>query len=167
MMRVSRIGWTAYLIAITVLVLDQASKYWIMEILKLPEYGTQEVLWPLQFTRIWNRGVSFGLLQAGHDAVRWGMVAFNLGVALILINWVRKGQLRMLAAIGYGMLIGGAIGNAIDRAIFGAVIDFVDVTRLGFFPWIFNVADAGITVGVILFLLDTLRGESKAGAVGQ
>lgn len=167
MTRVSRIGWTAYLIAIVVLALDQASKFWIMEILKLPEYGTQEVLWPLQFTRIWNRGVSFGLLQAGHDAVRWGMVAFNLGVALVLINWVRKGQLRMFAAVGYGMLIGGAIGNAIDRAIFGAVIDFVDVTRLGFFPWIFNVADAGITVGVILFLLDTLRGEAKAGAVGQ
>ncbi len=161
MMAVSRIGWTAYLIAIGVLVLDQASKYWIMEILRLPEYATQEVLWPLQLTRIWNRGVSFGLFQAGHDIIRWGMVAFNLGVALVLINWVRKGQLRVLAAVGYGMLIGGAIGNAIDRAIFGAVIDFLDVQRLGFFPWIFNVADAGITLGVILFLLDTLRGEPK------
>ena len=162
MTAVSRIGWTAYLIAIVVLALDQASKYWIMEILRLPEYATQEVFWPLQFTRIWNRGVSFGLFQAGHDMIRWGMVAFNLGVAILLINWVRKGQLRMLAAVGYGLLIGGAIGNAIDRAVFGAVIDFVDVSRLGFFPWIFNVADAGITLGVILFLLDSLRGESKA-----
>lgn len=162
MTAVSRIGWTAWLIAIVVLALDQASKYWIMEVLRLPEYATQEVFWPLQFTRIWNRGVSFGLFQAGHDLIRWGMVAFNLGVALLLINWVRKGQLRMLAAVGYGLLIGGAIGNAIDRAIFGAVIDFLDVQRLGFFPWIFNVADAGITLGVILFLLDSLRGESKA-----
>jgi signal peptidase II len=161
MTAVSRIGSTAYLIAIVVLALDQASKYWIMEILRLPEYATQEVFWPLQFTRIWNRGVSFGLLQAGNDIVRWGMVAFNLGVALLLINWLRKGQIRMLAAVGYGLLIGGAIGNAIDRAIFGAVIDFVDVSRLGIFPWIFNVADAGITIGVILFLLDFLRGEPK------
>ena len=162
MTAVSRIGWTAYLIAIVVLALDQASKYWIMEILRLPGYATQEVMWPLQFTRIWNRGVSFGLLQAGNDFVRWGMVAFNLGVAVLLVNWVRKGQIRILAAVGYGMLIGGAIGNAIDRAIFGAVIDFMDVSRLGFFPWIFNVADAGITIGVILFLLDSLRGEPKA-----
>lgn len=161
MMAISRIGRTAYLIALVVLILDQATKYWIMEVLRLPEYGTQAVFGPLQFTRIWNRGVSFGLFQAGHDLIRWGMVAFNLGVALLLITWVRKGQLRMLAAVGYGMLIGGAIGNAIDRAIFGAVIDFVDVSRLGFFPWIFNVADAGITVGVILFLLDSFRGEPK------
>ena len=162
MIAVSRTGWTAYLIAIVILALDQASKYWIMQILRLPEYATQDVLWPLQFTRIWNQGVSFGLLQAGNDFVRWGMVAFNLGVALMLINWVRRGQMRMLAAVGYGMLIGGAIGNAIDRALFGAVIDFLDVQRLGFFPWIFNVADAGITVGVILFLADSLRRERPA-----
>ena len=162
MIAVSRIGWTAYAIAVIVLSLDQLSKYWIMEVLRLPEYATQEVFWPLQFTRIWNQGVSFGLLQAGNDFVRWGMVAFNLGVALLLIRWVRRGQIRMLAAVGYGMLIGGAIGNAIDRALFGAVIDFLDVQRLGFFPWIFNVADAGISVGVILFLLDSLRRERPA-----
>lgn len=162
MIAVSRIGWTAYAIAVAVLGLDQLSKYWIMEVLRLPEYATQEVFWPLQFTRIWNQGVSFGLLQAGNDFVRWGMVAFNLGVALLLIRWVWRGQMRMLAAVGYGMLIGGAIGNAIDRALFGAVIDFLDVQRLGFFPWIFNIADAGITVGVILFLLDSLRRERPA-----
>lgn len=162
MIAVSRIGWTAYAIAVAVLGLDQLSKYWIMEVLRLPEYATQEVFWPLQFTRIWNQGVSFGLLQAGNDFVRWGMVAFNLGVALLLIRWVWRGQIRMLAAVGYGMLIGGAIGNAIDRALFGAVIDFLDVQRLGFFPWIFNIADAGITVGVILFLLDSLRRERPA-----
>ncbi len=162
MIAVSRIGWTAYAIAVAVLGLDQLSKYWIMEVLRLPEYATQEVFWPLQFTRIWNQGVSFGLLQAGNDFVRWGMVAFNLGVALLLIRWVWRGQMRPLAAVGYGMLIGGAIGNAIDRALFGAVIDFLDVQRLGFFPWIFNIADAGITVGVILFLLDSLRRERPA-----
>ncbi len=162
MIAVSPIGWTAYAIAVAVLGLDQLSKYWIMEVLRLPEYATQEVFWPLQFTRIWNQGVSFGLLQAGNDFVRWGMVAFNLGVALLLIRWVWRGQMRMLAAVGYGMLIGGAIGNAIDRALFGAVIDFLDVQRLGFFPWIFNIADAGITVGVILFLLDSLRRERPA-----
>ena len=60
------------------------------------------------------------------------------------------------------MVIGGAIGNVIDRIRFGAVVDFIDVSRLGFFPWIFNVADAAITVGIILLLLDMLRQENRA-----
>ena len=158
---VTRWGWRAYAIAAVVLILDQLTKYWILSIVRLPEGGTMEVFWPLQFTRIWNEGVSFGLLQAQHDLVRWGMVAFNLGVAVLLSFWVRT-QTRLLPALGLALLIGGAIGNAIDRARFGAVVDFIDVQRLGFFPWIFNIADAGITIGVILILLDSLRRERPA-----
>ncbi len=154
-------AWRAYAIALVVLVLDQLSKHWILSVLRLPEGVPMEVAWPLQFTRIWNEGVSFGLLQAQHDLVRWGMVVFNLGVAALLSAWARN-QTRALPALGLALLIGGAIGNAIDRARFGAVVDFIDVQRLGFFPWIFNVADSGITVGVILLLLDSLRRERPA-----
>jgi len=144
-----------------VLVLDQLSKYWILSVVRLPERATMEVFWPLQFTRIWNEGVSFGLLQAEHDLVRWGLVAFSLGVAVLLSMWARS-QARLLPALGLGLVIGGAIGNAIDRARFGAVVDFIDVQRLGFFPWIFNIADAGITIGVMLLLLDSLRPQRPA-----
>jgi signal peptidase II len=158
---VTRWGWRAYAIAAVVLILDQLTKYWILSVVRLPEGATMEVMWPLQFTRIWNEGVSFGLLQAQHDLVRWGMVAFNLGVAVLLSFWVRT-QTRLLPAVGLALLIGGAVGNAIDRARFGAVVDFIDVQRLGFFPWIFNIADAGITIGVILILLDSLRRERPA-----
>jgi signal peptidase II len=158
---VTRWGWRAYAIAAVVLILDQLTKYWILSVVRLPEGATMEVLWPLQFTRIWNEGVSFGLLQAQHDLVRWGMVAFNLVVAVLLSFWVRT-QTRLLPALGLALLIGGAIGNAIDRARFGAVVDFIDVQRLGFFPWIFNIADAGITIGVILILFDSLRRERPA-----
>jgi signal peptidase II len=158
---VTRWGWRAYAIAAVVLILDQLTKYWILSVVRLPEGATMEVMWPLQFTRIWNEGVSFGLLQAQHDLVRWGMVAFNLVVAVLLSFWVRT-QTRLVPALGLALLIGGAIGNAIDRARFGAVVDFIDVQRLGFFPWIFNIADAGITIGVILILLDSLRRERPA-----
>lgn len=158
---VTRWGWRAYAIAAVVLILDQLTKYWVLSVVRLPEGATMEVMWPLQFTRIWNEGVSFGLLQAQHDLVRWGMVAFNLGVAVLLSFWVRS-QARALPAVGLALLIGGAIGNAIDRARFGAVVDFIDVQRLGFFPWIFNIADAGITLGVIAILLDSLRRERPA-----
>jgi signal peptidase II len=149
-------GVRAYGIAAAVVVLDQLSKWWILSILRLPERASVEVLWPLQFTRIWNQGVSFGLLQAQQDLVRWGLVAFSLAVAALLAAWART-QTRWLPALGLALIMGGAVGNAIDRARFGAVVDFIDVQRIGFFPWIFNVADSGITVGVILLLLDSLR----------
>ena len=159
MIRISRNAWLAYALAIVVILLDQGSKSWVMA--NLAEQASMEVRWPLQVTRIWNQGVSFGFFQAGHDLVRWGMVAFNLGVAMLLGVWA-LGRIRLPLALGFGLLIGGAIGNAIDRIRFGAVIDFIDVQRLGFFPWIFNVADSAITVGVILMLLDSLRPERPA-----
>jgi signal peptidase II len=159
--RSPRLAMIAYALAAVLIVLDQLSKYWILSVLRLPERGTLEVFWPLQFTRIWNEGVSFGLLQAQHDVVRWGLVVFSLGVAGLLGVWARS-QARLLPALGLGLVIGGAIGNAIDRARFGAVVDFIDVQRLGFFPWIFNIADSGITVGVILLLLDSLRPQRPA-----
>ena len=160
-MSITRNGWTAYAIAAAVIVLDQLSKYWIVAVLRLPEYATHDVVWPLQFTRIWNQGVSFGMLQASQDLVRWGLVAFSIAVAALLAAWARR-QGRLLPALGLGLVIGGAVGNAVDRARFGAVVDFIDVQRLGFFPWIFNVADSAITVGVILLLLDSLRKERPA-----
>lgn len=163
---INRNGWIAYGLAGLVIVLDQLSKFWILGILRLPEYASHEVMWPLQFTRIWNEGVSFGLLQAQHDVVRWGLVVFSLAVAALLAGWARN-TARILPALGLGLVIGGALGNAIDRARFGAVVDFIDVQRLGFFPWIFNIADSGITIGVILLLLDSLRRERPADSVGS
>ena len=163
MMRVSKNGWRGYGVAVSVIVLDQLSKYWILSVLRLPEYATHEVAWPLQFTRIWNQGVSFGLLQAGQGLIRWGLVVFSVAVAGLLIAWARN-QARLTTALGLGLVIGGALGNAIDRARFGAVVDFIDVQRLGFFPWIFNIADAGITLGVILLLFDSLKPERKAAS---
>ncbi|MFZ5718485.1 MAG: signal peptidase II [Pseudomonadota bacterium] len=153
---VTRWGWVAYAIAAAVILLDQISKLWILSF--LPVGATVEVFWPLQFTRIWNEGVSFGMFQAEHNVVRWGLVLFSIGVAVLLTFWARS-QDRGLQAVGLGLIIGGAIGNAIDRARFGAVVDFIDVQRIGFFPWIFNIADSGITIGVIALLLDSLRRE--------
>ncbi len=165
-MSINRNGWAAYAIALAVLVLDQISKVWILSILRLPEQTPMEVLWPLQIQRIWNRGVSFGLLQAEHGLARWGLVAFSVVVAVLLAGWARN-QGRLMAGVGLGLIIGGAVGNAIDRARFGAVVDFIDVQRLGFFPWIFNIADAGIAVGVIVLLLDSLRKDRPAEGVGS
>ena len=158
---VSRRAGCAYAIAVAVIVIDQLVKRWILDGLHLPLLGSVSVAGPLRLTMVWNQGVSFGLLQAQHDVVRWALTAFSLIMAVVLAVWARKAD-RLVSVVALGLVIGGAIGNAIDRARFGAVVDFVDVSRLGFFPWVFNVADSGITVGVILLLLDGLRRERPA-----
>ena len=149
---VTRPGWMALVLAALVLAADQASKHWILSVLRLEEGQSIPIAGPLHLTGVWNHGVSFGLLTANHDLARWAFVTFSMIVAIVLTGWVRKTE-RPLFATALGFLIGGAIGNAIDRVRFGAVADFIDVSRLHF-PWVFNVADAAINVGIACLLLD-------------
>ncbi|HMP63437.1 signal peptidase II [Phenylobacterium sp.] len=157
---INRNGALAYGLALLVLVLDQISKHWILFVFDLPARISEKVAGPFHLTMVWNQGVSFGLMRADQDLGRWLLVAFSLVVAAALAVWARKSERRLMAA-ALGLVMGGAVGNAIDRARFGAVVDFIDVSRL-YFPWVFNIADAAITVGVILLLLDSLRKESRA-----
>jgi signal peptidase II len=153
---VSRLGWIAYAIAAAVIVIDQLVKWWIIEGFLLPLRGSVPVVWPLSFSYVQNNGVSFGMMQADADLVRWALTAFSVAVAIALVVWARRPD-RALLGTGLGLIIGGAIGNAIDRARLGYVIDFIDVQRLGFFPWVFNIADSAITIGVIALLADSFR----------
>ena len=160
---INRLGWLSYGLAATVVVLDQLSKFWILNVVDLPSRGQIPVLPFFNLTMVWNRGVSFGLLRAEVDLARWGLAAFSLIVAGILAFWARN-QERRLSAIALGLIIGGAIGNLIDRVRFAAVADFLDFSGL-WFPWVFNIADCGVTVGITLFLLDSfVSGKAKANA---
>lgn len=147
-----RYGALAYVTAAVVLIADQLSKFWILEVYDLPSRGQVEFLPIFSLSMVWNRGVSFGLLADQADVARWLLVVFSVLVAAGLIWWARKVD-RRITALALGLIIGGAIGNAVDRARFGAVADFLDFSGLGF-PWVFNIADSGITVGVILLLLE-------------
>ena len=150
----------AYLIAVATIVLDQISKYWILNIFQLPAKRSVLVGGPFSLSMVWNRGVSFGLLKADVDLARWALVVFSLAVAVMLAFWARK-VTRPLLTLAIGLIMGGAVGNAIDRARFGAVADFLDFHGL-YFPWVFNVADSAITVGVVLLLLDSVLSERRA-----
>jgi signal peptidase II len=158
----TRLGRMALLLAVLVIAADQAVKAWILYGLKLPLLVTQHVVGPLWLTMVWNAGVSFGFLRAEHDLVRWLLAAFSIGVAALLVGWVRKAE-RGLFALAVGLVIGGAIGNVIDRIRLGAVADFVDVSKL-YFPWVFNVADSAISVGIALLLLDMLIQDNRERA---
>jgi signal peptidase II len=157
---VTPLGWTAYAIGALVIVLDQWSKYWIVQVFRLPDKGTVAVTPFFDLTMVWNRGVSFGLLRAEQDVARWGLAVFSVVVAAAFAVWVRDST-RKLPAIAFGLAIGGALGNVIDRIRFGAVVDFLDFNGLHF-PWVFNVADSGITVGMALVLLDSLMAPKKS-----
>jgi lipoprotein signal peptidase len=121
--------------AIAVLAADQASKWWILDGLDLPDLGSVALLPVLNFTMVWNRGVTFGLLN-GFGGSRIVLAAIALAVV----------------AIG-----GGAVGNVIDRLRFGAVVDFIHAHAFGWSWYVFNVADAAIVCGVAALLLDGLR----------
>ncbi|HEY0437234.1 MAG TPA: signal peptidase II [Phenylobacterium sp.] len=163
------LGRKALMLAAVVVIVDQAVKWWILSGLNLPLIGSQRLFGPFYLTMVWNSGVSFGFLQAQHDLVRWLLAAFSVGVAVLLGAWVRKAE-RPLFAVAVGLVMGGAIGNVIDRIRLAAVADFIDVRALtaGLFPWIFNIADAAISVGVVLLLIDMLRqdGRERAKAAG-
>jgi signal peptidase II len=158
---VTRQGMFTFALAAVVIVLDQLSKFWILNILDLPTKGQVPVTGFFNLTMVWNRGVSFGLFAAEVDLARWGLVAFALAVSVALALWARKND-RLLPAVALGLVIGGAIGNLIDRARFGAVVDFLDFSGL-MFPWVFNVGDCGVTVGIALILLDSFLPQRKNG----
>jgi signal peptidase II len=109
-----------------------------------------------------NYGVSFGLLKAGSDTARWLLVALSLAISGLFLNWLRQAP-RTSTALALGAVIGGAIGNMIDRIKFGYVVDFLDFNDV-LFPWVFNVADAAITVGAIGLVLDFLINGDETGA---
>jgi len=97
----------------------------------------------------------------GGCEARWILSLFSIGVAVALGIWVMKAERRLLAA-AIGLVIGGAIGNVIDRVRFGGVVDFLDFSGTGLFPWIFNIADSGITIGVALLILDSFLSERRS-----
>lgn len=144
-------------LAVTTLILaaDQASKWWILDIVRLPEIGRIEVLPFLNLTMVWNRGVTFGLLAGEAWWHAWALAAIALAVAAALTVWLARAPDRW-TALAIGLVLGGAIGNVIDRIRFGAVVDFVDLHAFGWHWYVFNLADSAIVVGVGLLLAHAL-----------
>ncbi len=154
------------LIAAATLTLDQFVKWWIVSVFALPAHGMVKVLPFVNLTMVWNRGISFGLLPAGSDLGRWLLVAVTAGIAVAVVVWLRRAQ-DMLTGVGLGLILGGALGNIIDRVVEGAVADFVELHAFGYSFFVFNVADAAITIGVALLLWDAiLSGKDGDAARG-
>lgn len=144
----------AFLIVICVIIMDQVSKAWILNVMNPP--STIPILPFLDIILTWNKGIGFGLLQA-HSL--WGkmlLIGIALAISTVLGIWLWRTTDKLLL-ISLSIIIGGAIGNIIDRLRFGAVVDFiyVHVYILGYHFPAFNIADSAITVGVCLLLIES------------
>ncbi|NBC95843.1 MAG: signal peptidase II [Deinococcus-Thermus bacterium] len=170
--------WPAGLaIALVVFLADQAVKQWILT----GVFGFAGVIdptdWhpPIEVTgffnlvMVWNFGVSFGLFSEHGDAARWFLIAVAAAISTGIGIWMVRTDRMLIAAI-CGAVIGGAVGNVVDRLRFGAVADFFDVHAFGYHWPAFNIADAAISVGVVVLVLDSLferRDDRAAGSADK
>jgi signal peptidase II len=144
-----------YSLAGFVFLLDQLSKYWIVNIVRLPERGFIDILPVFRLTFVGNIGVSMGLLQANSDLARWGLVGVTALIAGTVAVWIAREKQRP-DVLALGLVLGGALGNIVDRVRFGYVVDFLHVFWRDHNFWVFNVADAAISIGVLLLLARAL-----------
>lgn len=140
--------WTAG----SIFVADQITKWIVLEYIMNPP-RLIEVTGFFNFVMVWNRGVSFGLFSNDSPLGPWILSGVAVAISAALLIWMRRAETRLLA-ISLGCVIGGAIGNVIDRIRFGAVADFLDFHVAGYHWPAFNIADASIVIGVGLILWD-------------
>lgn len=147
-------------LAILVLFLDQVSKLAILEWVQPPAAGIS-ITGFLAIVLVWNRGMSFGILNTGDPLVPWILGAIALAVAIGLLWWLVRAR-HGLVILGLGLVLGGAVGNLVDRLLYGAVVDFVLLHAGDWHFPAFNVADSAITLGVIALLWDSLFAKPES-----
>jgi len=139
------------LVATLIFLLDQLTKWLVVHVMDLARVGAIDVFPPfLNFRMAWNTGINFGLLSGHADWTRWILISVALGIVLFVLVWMRRDPPGRTGLIFAGLLIGGALGNVVDRLIYGAVADFLNMSCCGLNnPYAFNVADISVFVGAI------------------
>lgn len=153
----SRIGllWASVVFAI-----DQASKYWLVQVYQLAEKGVVTITSFFDLVMVWNEGISYGLFQQTSFGGQVLLICLAFIVTIALVVWLARSD-SLIAAISLGLVIGGAIGNGIDRVIYGAVADFASFHVKDFYWYVFNVADVAIVAGVIGLMYDAVFPSRK------
>ena len=153
--------------ALLVLVLDQATKLWLLFVFDIAHRGAVEVTPFFDLVLAWNVGISFGWLQSENQLAQIALMAVKAIAVIVLAIWMARSR-NLIATIALGLIIGGAIGNAIDRVAYGAVVDFALLhIQLGgkTYNWyVFNLADVAIVAGVAALLYDSFLGVPAAKA---
>lgn len=155
------------IVAIVTLLVDQASKLWLLDVFDIAHRGTVAVTPFFDLVLAWNIGISFGWFQNDNPVAQTSLMVLKAAAVLALAVWMVRAENR-LSTTALGLIIGGAIGNAIDRLAYGAVVDFALFhVRIGgnTFNWyVFNLADVAIVAGVMALLYDSFMGSPAAKA---
>ncbi|ETO93591.1 signal peptidase II [Legionella oakridgensis] len=148
--------WPWFLLSLTVILIDQGSKYWAMHTLSF--YQPFPVIPMLNLTLAYNTGAAFSFLSSTGDWHRWFFAGFSVLMSIILTIWItRISPKAFLQLISLSLILGGALGNLIDRVMLGHVIDFIDVYYQNYHWPIFNLADSAICLGAALLLIDLFK----------
>jgi len=151
-----------YWLSVLVVALDQVSK--LIADSQLVFHRAMMVFPGFNFTLMYNEGAAFNFLSNAGGWQRWFFTALSLSVGVVLAVWIKRlGDDKQLLAAGLAFILGGAIGNVIDRIIYGHVIDFIDVYYQNHHFPAFNLADSAINLGVVLLILDMLLEHRKNG----
>jgi signal peptidase II len=148
-------------VAAAIFVADQVVKYIVVHVMNLAVLGAIDVFPPyLNLRMAWNYGINFGLFAQSADWARWILIAIALAISAGVLWWVRKDPPGQWGLVSAGLLVGGALGNVIDRILYGAVADFLNMSCCGINnPYAFNIADISIFAGALGLVLFT--GEKK------
>jgi signal peptidase II len=153
--------------ALLVLVLDQATKLWLLFVFDIAHRGAVEVTPFFDLVLAWNVGISFGWLQSDNQLVQIALMAIKAVAVVALAIWMARSR-TLIATVALGLIIGGAIGNGIDRFAYGAVVDFalfhIQIGGKAFNWYVFNLADVAIVAGVAALLYDSFLGIPAAKA---
>ena len=139
--------------AVIVFALDQAHKYWMLEVYRIADRGRVQITSFFDLVMAWNKGVSYGLFAQHSTTGRIVLISLSLVAVTALVIWMAN-SLTRLAALSIGLIVGGALGNLTDRIVHGAVADFFHFHYAGFSWYIFNIADVAIVAGVIGLILE-------------
>lgn len=148
--------WLWFIVSLCIILLDQASKYWA--ITSLSPLEPKDILPVLSLTLAYNTGAAFSFLSGAGDWHQWFFVGFSSIMSLVLIGWMfRAKQSSYLLLLALSLILGGALGNLIDRLALGHVIDFIDVYYKQYHWPVFNLADTAICIGAALLLVDLIK----------
>jgi signal peptidase II len=153
--------------ALATLVLDQASKFWLVRVFDIARRGTVKLTPFFDLVLAWNQGISFGWFQNDGPAAQVVLMAIKAVAVVVLAVWMARSR-TLIATLALGLIIGGAVGNGIDRLAYGAVVDFalfhVQFGENTFNWYVFNLADVAIVAGVAALLYDSFWGSPAAKA---
>lgn len=157
----SKLGLSVFLLT---LVLDQAHKWWMLNVYGIADRGRVTVTPFFDLVYVKNTGISYSMLDQDSYAGQIMLASFGVLATIALWIWLSRGAPGKLLAVSLGLIMGGAIGNAIDRVTLGGVADFFSLHAFGFYWYVFNIADVAIVAGVVGLLYDSLVASRKDAA---